>query len=1692
MAASTSVHSNALNFMSCLKSGVDPRTGLYNVSINLPEIPGNDLRGPGLGLSLAYSPLNTLDSGYGLGWSLQLSQYNPANQILSLSTGETFKITSSNGDRLLLKEQKLDTFHFYKQDDSHYRVMHKSGIVEILEVLGGSGNRIALPVQIFSVSGHSARLDWQAGSNGQQMLRWVKDDLGQTLLTTERDDANSTVEITLCPYDGPDGGPLACFVMTLSASDKRVSRITLPTENKASWRFEYGFEQDDQLCIQEVHTPTGAHEQILYQDRGHQFPTSSGRKPLPRVTRHIIHPGLEQPDVDVRYTYKDGQQRERNFLGAGLPITWEEDGLDNLYKYLNEYDYVCTESLWVDDKAVRSIERTFNRFHLQTCETTVQNNNVQTVETRYYLEAGKPYDQQPNYCQMPAQITTSWRLQDDATRYRSETVSNTYDSHGNLLVHTRADGIEEISTWYAAGGEEGCPPDPEGFVRHLKDKTIHPALSAQGDAPTLCTRYTYTSLPPLASSSLSDGIVPQCETLVQLPNEPKPGEPAPIEQELQRIRIEHIDLPDEPFQHGRIERQTQTLNDQSTITAYTYSKLDSPQLGVPVQLTTQTLSTDFDNVSRTIVRQHSLLIGQELLSQVEGVEIRYVYDALNRLIRETVAPDSEFEASREYQYTLCASHGETVEQVLINARGAMTRTVLDGLGRPIFEERDHVDEHDPDRVRQTYAACYNAWNMPEKETHYDWLEDHSLALTRQFAYDDWGQQCRVTGDDGVESHQNFDPIGSLEYYGPIQRSWVQSAGASPSISGRSETWLNLFGKADRAMTLDAEEQVLGIRTFLYDGLGRCTQQTDELQHVTQYAYDAWSRMVSITLPDDSVILRDYAPHSSAELPIALNVIKPDGETRTLVGEQEFDGLERLTCIKVGQRTEGFTYDGDRMQVKSRTTAAGDRISFEYNLLLTDQPVSSSAPDEFAEFSYDRTSARLTRARNEQGLRTYDYDALHRLRGENWTDNQGKIWQTLYVSSLQSRQLQRTELKQGTQAGLDTLYHYDALGRVERIEQGNLMASFEYNELSQLSATTTRDLTAGTTLVTVLSYDDQGREILRTLTPDRQPARTLEQVWQIDGLLESRHLQQGTASLLKETFKYDARGRLTIHTCSGSTLPKDADGREITRQVFTFDELDNITLSITTFTGGQTERARFSYANDEPCRLTGVIYTPSRTTPDPSFSYDLNGNQLNDERGQRLTYDSQSRLLNVESPNGQPVSQYRYDSHDHLVTSRQGSDGEILRFYQDQQLSCSVQDDRQNQYLYLQEQPLGQQQPDDAAQTLLLLTDPNCSVLGECQQSDLRTAVYSAYGERHSDDALLGLHGFNGEVRETSSGWYLLGKGYRAYNPVLMRFHSPDSLSPFGAGGVNPYSYCLGNPIALRDPTGHDASGQSGRLRRPDEDAVQGLSGGGGGIMAWVMVAVGVAFTVVGVYATVASFGAAAPVTVPVTAMGITTTAASASAVATGLLATGTALTAASTAASAHAAATGDEESGQWGMYLGLAAMPFSMAGGYVSSVVKAAGQASGTGLVIKSLVDAKTGASLPKFPVQIPRARLAQAQAFVTSGTAPTQRSAVSNIARTSAPPGNASAHSSLMASVIRGTTLKVVTPEIAVTPVAAGSADELAVALATRLAGGKPTQAIAAARASGSKTSAILLKAAERGLVASKSRVGENTNIRQ
>jgi len=108
----------------------------------------------------------------------------------------------------------------------------------------------------------------------------------------------------------------------------------------------------------------------------------------------------------------------------------------------------------------------------------------------------------------------------------------------------------------------------------------------------------------------------------------------------------------------------------------------------------------------------------------------------------------------------------------------------------------------------------------------------------------------------------------------------------------------------------------------------------------------------------------------------------------------------------------------------------------------------------------------------------------------------------------------------------------------------------------------------------------------------------------------------------------------------------------------------------------------------------------------------------------------------------------------------------------------------------------------AAGRLLLAVDRHSTPLAEANGQRIELQAFSVYGTRSAPGPLVGTLGFNGEYLERT-GLYLPGS-YRAYSPALRRFCQADNLSPFGAGGVNAYAWCLGDPVNGVDPDGHFA------------------------------------------------------------------------------------------------------------------------------------------------------------------------------------------------------------------------------------------------------------------------------------------------
>jgi len=1375
MTTSSVIHSNAFNFMSFLMLGVDPRTGQYTVTVDLPELKSNRLCGPAVPLQLQFNPLNLEDSGFGVGWNLSLSQYTPVGSMLALSTGENFKVTGS-GAQPAIKEKKLDSFHFYNLGADTYRVVHKSGLVETL-VTGGSGDkRVALPREIRAPSGHAVNLTYTSFQGGQ-LLETVRDAF-TPLLRIERDPNNQFVRLHLHPDSGPGGTPLASFEMRLNGRQE-VTSIILPTAENASWRFTY--EQiRGHTCLVKVQTPVGGEELIEYRDGGHPYPNPSAPlQHLPRVTRHTTVPGFGQPDIVVDYTYTT-----HNFLGNGAAINWLNDGLDNLYRVQTDYEYGSVEALKVGSITQRSVTRTFNRFHLLTEEVTRQGDCVKTVGTDYHSE-DVDFDLQPPQFQLPKTVTTRWTR---GNQSRTEVESTSFDEYGNLTEQVQASGIRETFSYYPKEGDDGCPADPEGFERNLRTKTVYPAASDDGTATALQTVNRYEALPALDSAAdAPNWLVVTRETLTD--SDDNHFSP------LQYIERVYHNEPDEPSLHGRPKSQNETFNEKTTTTVFAYSAPLSRLAGEIVDQTVETL-TGFDATTKVVTRQHSMLSGEVLLDHDNDtdVQISYEYDVLQRVTLETVAPgDPEFEAARAYRYTLTSAPGQQASQEVVDVKGVTTRTKVDGLNRPILEERQDADSTTPARYRRTYAATYDLFGNIANATDYDWLGERELGLHSRYEYDDWGQQSCVTGPDRVKEFTQTDPTANSGFGGPVTRSWRQGPDdpdGNHALGGVTETSLNLFEKPARVERFDTDDKSISVHQYFYDGLGRTAKEIDARNATTLYAYDAFDRLLESTLPGGDVVKRIYAPHTDDDLPVGISVNDIE------LGTQVFDGVGRKTQATIGGRLQTFSYETGHSQPKTVTTASGRTITYTYSPALGDEPLTRElAEDVSARYEYDKKNARLLSCGESDQVLERTWFSTGELKTETRTQAGGDPLSMEYVYSLNGRLREYKDVLGQTQYS-----EYDDFGRLESVELGTINSTFTYNELGWLNSITTKE--GARTVGITLAYDDFGRETQREFDLNGV-VQTLDQVYNANDAAEKRTLKEGDELLREEGYQYDPRGRLVRYTCSGSQPPVDPYGQALVRQVFIFDALDNLTEVRTTSAVG-TNTATYDYGALDPVQLQKV--TNSDTVHYPAeilLDYDADGNLILDEQQRTLTYDPLGRLIAVSANGDDGARNYQYDPLDRVANDGPADTGQ-QRFYREDKLANQVGGTLNRTFIHGGDNLVAERQNPGATKNVLLATDRKRSVTGEVPDGHPPNDIaYNAYGRRSATRPIVSALAFNGELTE-DSGWQLLGNGYRAYNPVLMRFHSPDNLSPFGEGGVNGYAYCQGDPVNRSDPTGHFA------------------------------------------------------------------------------------------------------------------------------------------------------------------------------------------------------------------------------------------------------------------------------------------------
>lgn len=617
----------------------------------------------------------------------------------------------------------------------------------------------------------------------------------------------------------------------------------------------------------------------------------------------------------------------------------------------------------------------------------------------------------------------------------------------------------------------------------------------------------------------------------------------------------------------------------------------------------------------------------------------------------------------------------------------------------------------------------------------------------------------------------------------------------------------------------------------YDHLARLTQvkhtTADDVDSERVYTidYDELNRPVSWTAPDGSVVERDYAGISSTVTRIK---VKDGQATKEMhLGTQALDGSSRLTSREVGKRRYQFRYVNGRI---TETELPDETLLFneesdDGNSQSWKATNASGTTTTLATFKY----APLQNA-FEATRPTYEADqqsevTLTRTASRWWEKTTyHRVTSGLTLNASQHRSLLGDDYVTQHANGSHVSVYRDHLGRRTRVRRNEFEYYYCYNAWGECERLTVCDLKSGNTLRVNYEFDAFGQEIVRRYRINRREVEVYRQEWSSNGQLLSKSLTRDGQVCRTERFGYDNRERLTSWEVDEPTTnwpsPPESGGKTLCSQRYAYDIINNLTNCDTAYTDGSHRRQEYSYSELNPTQRVKIltIETPvsgNATRSEVTMSYDRNGNMTRDDKGRTMSYTLSGRLQAVYNKSGELLTRYEYDEHDRMS----------MQWHEGEQQSCVLiySGDRQTGEVWLDKdgKEVSRQQWDNEAglveqfsaygDTAFVLRDPQSGMGTEYLYNNAsqefsygRPAKFTPWGESSFDRAtsVLSSQGYNNLRQDPVTGCYHLGNGYRVYNPSLRMFQQPDSWAPFGAGGLNDYAYCSGDPVNLYDPSGH--------------------------------------------------------------------------------------------------------------------------------------------------------------------------------------------------------------------------------------------------------------------------------------------------
>ena len=430
------------------------------------------------------------------------------------------------------------------------------------------------------------------------------------------------------------------------------------------------------------------------------------------------------------------------------------------------------------------------------------------------------------------------------------------------------------------------------------------------------------------------------------------------------------------------------------------------------------------------------------------------------------------------EFTTYDAAGNPVET--LDAHGGLTRRTYDAANRLIREvsaagRTQTFDYDQAGRLRRIGVGLSVPEQKPTVGENVEWEEPTAWAYTT-LTYDAASRIIARTYPDGKTEHTTYDALGRIV-----------------RVQHGARTATYAYDRCSRLIRMS--DNSAGTRRFIYDAAGQLVTAVDALGYRTHFEYDAAGQMVR-TL-DATGQVTTYIYDAAGQL---IRTVKGAGSTAEITSTYTYDAAGRLLSENNGERTRTYSYDyqgggllaslsvngvcaaeysysSGASSIGHRTVTVRDYASAS---ALRDRDSSAFAGVEkpYLEhrFVYDSSDRLISRSRsgflrsNEQSNAHADDDIHERLHALNTFIKTGAYTLTysydadgyLITSVTPYAKSTRTVDGSGRTVAVTThatgqpahdvissVFSYDPLGRLTRIQVGDMVSSWTHERTTGL-------------------------------------------------------------------------------------------------------------------------------------------------------------------------------------------------------------------------------------------------------------------------------------------------------------------------------------------------------------------------------------------------------------------------------------------------------------------------------------------------------------------------------------------------------------------------------------------------------------------------------------------------------------------